>query len=164
MPTTVYGLSINDEEYLDNNTLQSLAALLAAHNHDGSSTKGAAAQQVSTTHTPAATGDIEVSGDAVQFFGTALRKILPLQVASVALTPAAVGANTTAEQSFTVGAPFSATAAPAAVLKPAAQAGLGIVGHRMIDGTHLGITFCNTTAGSITPTAGESYNIVLVGS
>jgi len=164
MPTTIYGLTINDEEYIDNPTVQSLATLLGSHNHDGSATKGLAAQQISTSHAPAAAGDVEVLNDALQFFGTALRKILPLQTVSLVASPAAVAANTTAEQSFAVGAPFSATTVPAGVVKPTAQAGLGIAGHRMIDATHLGITFSNNTGSSITPAASESYTIVLVGS
>lgn len=164
MPTTVYGLTIPDQEYIDNGTLQALAALIDQHNHDGSATKGLAALQVSTSHVPAAAGDIEVLNDFVQFFGTALRKILPLQTVSLTLSPAAVAANTAGEQSFVVGAPFSATTVPAAVIKPTVQTGLGIVGHRQIDATHLGITFSNNTASSITPTAGESYTVVLVGS
>ncbi|HEX6512359.1 MAG TPA: hypothetical protein VF157_08675, partial [Chloroflexota bacterium] len=143
MPTTVYGLTIPDEEYIDNGALQALAALIAAHNHDGSSTKGSAAQQLSTSHVPAAAGDVEVVNDVLQFFGTALRKVLPIQTAILTLTPAAVAANTTAEQSFVVASPFSATTAPAAVIKPTVQAGLGIVGHRQIDATHLGVTFSN---------------------
>jgi len=164
MPTTVYGLTIPDAEYIDNATVQALAALIATHNHDGSAAKGLSAQQVSSTHVPASAGDVEVLNDFVQFFGTALRKVLPLQTASLTLTPAAVAANTAAEQSFVVGAPFSATTVPAAVIKPTVQTGLGIVGHRQIDATHLGITFSNNTAASITPTAGESYIVVLVGS
>ena len=163
MPTTVYGLTIADEEYIDNGTLQSLAALVASHKHDNASA-GVPVQNVSTSHVPAGAGDVEVLNDTFQFFGTALRKILPLQTTTVTLTPSAVAANTTAEQSFIVGAPFSATTVPATVIKPAAQAGLGIVGHRMIDATHLGITFANNTGSSITPTAGENYTVVLAGS
>ena len=162
MPTTVYGLTINDEEYIDNPTVQTLAGLIAAHKHDNVSA-GVPVQNITTSHVPAATGDVQIVSDTLQFFGSALRKILPLQTASLTLSPAAVAANTTAEQSFVVSAPFSATTVPAAVIKPTAQAGLGIAGHRMIDATHLGITFMNATAGSITPTAAEAYTVVLVG-
>jgi hypothetical protein len=163
MPTTVYGLTIPDEEYIDNAALQSLAALVASHNHDGSVTKGVAAQQVSTGHVPAAAGDVQVVNDMLQFFGTALRKILPLQTTSISLAPAAVAANSAVEQSFVVGAPFSATTVPAAVIKSTPQSGLGIVGHRQIDATHLGITFSNNSGSSITPTPGDIYTVVLIG-
>jgi hypothetical protein len=164
MPTTVYGLTIPDEEYIDNTTLQALASAVAAHNHDGSAGKGLPSQQLSTSHLPAASGDVEIINDMILFFGSALRRVLPLQVTSLTLAPAAIAANTTVEQSFVVGSPFSNATAPAAVIKPTAQAGLDIVGHRQIDSTHLGITFSNNTGSSITPTVGELYTVVLVGS
>ena len=79
-------------------------------------------------------------------------------VISVTLSPAAVSANTSAEQTFTV------TGLQAGdhvmVNKPSAQAGLAIVGTRAAANT-LAITFGNFTAGSITPTASETY-LVLV--
>jgi hypothetical protein len=164
MPTSVFGLTLPDEEYVDNPTLQTLAAAIAAHNHDGSAAKGLAAQQLSTGHTPAAAGDVQVLNDMLLFFGTALRRILPLQVTTLTLATSAVAANTTAEQSFVVSSPFSATTTPAAVIKATPQAGLGIVGHRQIDATHLGVTFSNNTGSSITPTVGDTYTIVLIGS
>ncbi len=76
---------------------------------------------------------------------------------SIALTPALVAANTTAEQSFVIPA-VSPALAPGAVVvtvnKPTAQAGLGIVGSRLIDATHLGITFSNNTAGGFDANGG----------
>lgn len=73
-----------------------------------------------------------------------------------ALTPSAVSANTTAEQTFTVTG-LAVGDVVAAINKPTAQAGLGIVGFRVSAANTLAITFSNNTAGSITPTAGESY-------
>jgi hypothetical protein len=83
------------------------------------------------------------------------------------LTPGVVAANTTAEQSLVVAAlnpPAGFALAQAAVFatKPTAQAGLGIVGVRVIDSTHIGITFVNDTAGGLTPTAAETYQILIV--
>lgn len=48
------------------------------------------------------------------------------------------------------------------VNKPTAQAGLGIVGARVTAKDTLGITFMNTTVGSITPTASEIYKVLHV--
>lgn len=43
------------------------------------------------------------------------------------------------------------------VMKPTAQAGLDIVGCRVVSNNVVGITFANVTAATITPTASESY-------
>jgi len=73
----------------------------------------------------------------------------------VALTPAAVAANTTAEQQFNVvGLPIGGLVA---VNKPTAQAGLIIVGARVVAAGVLGITYANVTGAAITPTAAETY-------
>lgn len=78
------------------------------------------------------------------------------------LSPAAVPAATIAEQQFTVvGLPAGALVQ---VSKPTAQAGLDIVGCRVVSNNVLGITFANPTASPITPTAAESYTVnVLLG-
>ena len=85
-----------------------------------------------------------------------------MQRTTAALTPAAVAANTTAEQTFNVNTPNGATDLVFAQ-KPAAQAGLGVVGCRRVSGTQIAITFCNDTAGALTPTAAESYNLYWLG-
>lgn len=82
-------------------------------------------------------------------------------VLTASLTPAAVAANTTAEQSFT-GFSNAATDVALGVSKPTAQAGLGIVGQRIIDATHVGITFSNNTGAGITPTAAETYSVLVM--
>jgi len=78
--------------------------------------------------------------------------------ATLTLSPHAVAANTTAEQTFTLQG-----IRPGDVLldvnSAAPQAGLGIVGRRVSAVNTIGITFANNTAGSITPTAGTSYAI-----
>lgn len=83
-----------------------------------------------------------------------------LSALSVALTPAIVAANTTAEQTFTVPG-VRASDVVVQVSKPSAQAGLGIVGARVSAADTVGITFSNNTAAGITPTAAETYKLVL---
>ena len=65
--------------------------------------------------------------------------IMAVGVASVALTPALVGAATTAEQTFT--APGLRVGDTVCVSKPTAQAGLGIVGGARLRGQHAGHHF-----------------------
>jgi hypothetical protein len=77
---------------------------------------------------------------------------------TVTLSPAAVAANSTVEQVFTV-----TGVSPTGIVhvtKPTNQAGLGIVGFRAVANNQLGITFVNATAATITPTASESYSYV----
>ena len=78
-----------------------------------------------------------------------------LQFPAVTLTPAAVVANTTVEQSFTVAG--VQTGMWVAVTKPTTQAGLLVCGARVLAPDTVGVTFMNVTASTITPTAGESY-------
>lgn len=83
-----------------------------------------------------------------------------LQIVSVALTPSAVSANTTAQQTFTVTG-VKTTDVVISVEKPSHQAGLGIVGARVTAADTVGITFSNNTGAGITPTAGETYDFVV---
>lgn len=83
-----------------------------------------------------------------------------LGVISVALSPAIVAANTTAEQTFTVPG-VAASDMLVEVNKPTAQAGLGIAGVRVTAANTVGITFSNNTAAGITPTAAETYKFML---
>lgn len=79
---------------------------------------------------------------------------------AVALTPAQVAANTTAEQTFTVNGLIIGDFVE--VNKPTSQAGLGLANFRVSAANTLAITFSNNTAAGITPTAGESYQILVV--
>lgn len=79
---------------------------------------------------------------------------------AVALTPAQVAANTTAEQTFTVTGLQIGDFVE--VNKPTSQAGLGLANFRVSAANTLAITFSNNTAAGITPTAGESYQILVV--
>ncbi len=86
---------------------------------------------------------------------------LPLAFLMLQLSPVSVAAGTTAEQSFTIASGLvtyiNSVPGSAFVNKPSQQAGLAIVGCRVIDATHIGITFQNNTGAAILPTAGEIY-------
>ncbi len=84
---------------------------------------------------------------------------------SMTLTPAAVGPNSTIEQQFSVTSTQLGTGPGVAVgqllqvMKPSSQAGLDIVGCRVVSNEVIGITFSNVTAATITPTAAEAYTV-----
>ncbi len=75
-----------------------------------------------------------------------------------ALTPAQVLTVTAPEQTFTVSGLLVGDFVQ--VMKPSAQAGLGIAGARVTAVDTLGITYVNPTAGNITPTA--ETDVILV--
>lgn len=72
------------------------------------------------------------------------------------LSPVSVAANTSAEQLFTFPGVLP-TDFLCTVIKPTAQAGLGIVGFRVSAANQIGITFANFTASPIVPTASQTY-------
>ena len=82
-----------------------------------------------------------------------------MDVVTLVMSPSIVAANTTAEQTFTC--PGLAVNDYVHVNKPTAQAGLGIVGCRVSAANTLAVTFSNNTVAGITPTASETY-LVLV--
>lgn len=88
--------------------------------------------------------------------GTSISKI---RTYAASLTPAAVAANTSAEETFTVAG--LTTADKVTVNGPAPTAGTGIVNARVSAADTLALTFGNFTAGSLTPTSG-TYLIVAV--
>lgn len=73
---------------------------------------------------------------------------------TAALTPAAVGPNTTSEQFFTV---TSSVGQVVFVNKAASQTGLMITNARVASANQVAIQFQNLTAATITPTAAETY-------
>ena len=79
---------------------------------------------------------------------------------SLALTPSAVAANTTAEQTFAATGIGLLVTDNVDVSKPTFQAGLGIVNVRVSAVDTLAITYVNATAGSLTPTA-ETYQVAV---
>ncbi len=80
---------------------------------------------------------------------------------TTALSPASVAANTTAEQQFAVSGLRAGEAV--VVTKPTVQAGLDVVGYRIVRDNVLGITFGNYTSGALTPTAAENYTVYGLG-
>lgn len=77
---------------------------------------------------------------------------------SATLTPAAVAANTVAEQTFT-GVTGLMPGMVLQVNKPTTQAGLALLTARCSASNTLVLTFANTTGSAITPTAGEVYQV-----
>ena len=116
-----------------------IAGAKPAHNDK----MGVIADRIQNLTTQGALGTSHVTG--IDFF-------------SVQLTPSSIVKQTTAEQTFTVNG-LRYGSAPI-VVKPTAQAGLGIVGARVSAENTLAITFSNVTAGTLTPTGGETYLIV----
>ena len=102
--------------------------------------------------------------DLSDFPQSSIGNIQKVGLFQIALTPASVAANTTAEQAFAAtGIGLSTGGFPSIepqdfvwVNKPTAQAGLGIVGMRVSATDTLAITYMNDTASPIVPTA-ETY-------
>jgi hypothetical protein len=99
---------------------------------------------------------ITSNGPTAQAFGNAQQ----IALLSVTLSPAQVAANTTAEQTFTVNGLLVGDFVE--VNKPTSQAGLGLANFRVSAANTLAITFSNNTGAGITPTASESYQILVV--
>lgn len=85
-----------------------------------------------------------------------------LKVLTAVLSPAIVGANTTAESAAQTVTGLLTTDTLLVVNKPTAQAGLAIGGWRISAADALRITFVNDTASGITPTASELYTVVVL--
>lgn len=79
---------------------------------------------------------------------------------SLAITPSAVAANTTAEQTFAATGIGLLVTDNVDVSKPTFQAGLGIVNVRVSAVDTLAITYINATASPITPAA-ETYQVAV---
>ena len=84
-----------------------------------------------------------------------------LRYFTATLSPAAIAANTSAEQTFTV-VGVDVNDILVGYQKPTAQAGLAIFGGRVSAVDQVGLTFGNFTASSITPTASQVYSFVVV--
>ena len=74
------------------------------------------------------------------------------------LATSSVGATTTAE--ITSSCKGLLATDVIAVNKPAAQAGLGIVGYRVTAADALGVAYSNISSGAITPTSTDTYDII----
>jgi hypothetical protein len=83
-----------------------------------------------------------------------------INVIQLTLSPASVANATSAEQTFTM--TNLGTADLVYVMKPTAQAGLGIVGSRCSAAGVLAVTFGNFTSATITPTSAETYVVMVI--
>lgn len=99
-------------------------------------------------------GATHFSGLGIGSGGTDLALI---KIYTATINPAAVGAATSAEQTFTVTG--LAVGDIPVVVKPTGTAGVGIVGARVSAANTLALTFMNATAGSVDP-ASETYTIL----
>lgn len=111
---------------------------------------------ITFSNVPAAGGNITPT--ASQAYGVVAIRGMGALALTATLSPAAVAANTTAEQTFAVTGLRVGDLVQ--VNKPTAQAGLDIGNARVVSNNILGITFLNVTAAAITPTASEIYNII----
>ncbi len=103
------------------------------------------------------TGELVLSGGAkVGSSGNSFTQII---LSTVTLSPATVAVNTTAEQTFFING--LTTGDFVSVNKPAAQAGLGIVGVRVSAASTLAITFANVTGAIIQPSV-EAYKVFAI--
>lgn len=75
------------------------------------------------------------------------------------LSPAAVAQATSAEQTFPL--PGVLPGDILEISKPTNQAGLGIGNVRVSAKDQIAVSFINATAASITPTAGETYQVLV---
>lgn len=80
-------------------------------------------------------------------------------VFSVTLSPSAIGATTSGEQTFAATGIGLLTTDLVLVQKPTAQAGILIGGSRVSASDTLAITFANISTGTLTPTASEVYKV-----
>lgn len=99
----------------------------------------------------------DINADSLNFNSDSFKPVTSIYHTTATLSPTAVTANETAEQTFTVAGVNVGDVV--FVNKPTAQAGLGIVGARVSAANTVGITFSNNTGSSITPTASEVYQI-----
>lgn len=81
---------------------------------------------------------------------------------NLALTPAVVGTGGSVEQTFATTGIGLLTTDVVLVQKPATQAGLSIGGSRVSAADTLAITYVNSTAVSITPTANQTYVVTVL--
>lgn len=81
------------------------------------------------------------------------------RIIETTLNPAAVAANTTAEEAFTVAT--LTTSDRVFVSKPSLTAGVGIVNARVSAADTIAITFVNATGAPVNP-ASETYSILVV--
>lgn len=79
---------------------------------------------------------------------------------SLTLSPASVSNASSVEQTFTMTGLL--TTDQVIVSNPAPQSGLGIVNSRVQAAGVIGISFANTSAATITPTAATAYQVLVI--
>jgi hypothetical protein len=85
-----------------------------------------------------------------------------VKVFTAVLSPAIVATITVAESAAQTVTGLLTTDTLLSIIKPTAQAGLGIAGGRIAAANDLRIWFVNPTAGGITPTASETYTVTVL--
>ncbi len=96
---------------------------------------------------------------ASETYGVVALKGGPAQ--TITISPTAVAASTTAE--FQTALTGAVVGQVVQVNKPTVQAGLEVVGARVVSAGLLGISFMNVTSATLTPTAAEGYVVVSLG-
>ena len=110
--------------------------------------------EVFAQSTPPGTAPVPPAHDAID------PRLLPYRRYSASLSPAIVASHTCAAQSFTF-AGIRAADILVGVNKPTEQAGLSVTPGHVIGANTLTLNFCNYTGAGITPTAAETYNVVV---
>lgn len=85
----------------------------------------------------------------------------PIRVITATVDLASVAANTTAEQDITVTG-VEATDELLNVVKPAVQAGIGIVGARVKAANTIALTLVNATAAPVDDASEEGWKFILL--
>lgn len=78
-------------------------------------------------------------------------------ILGVALTPSAIGATTTSEQTFTITGLQLGDFVD--VSKPSHQPGISLGNARVSAANTLALEFANVSSGTLTPTAAETYSV-----
>ena len=111
--------------------------------------------------------------DKVGFFGTAPvvqpgqaglnpRTTANIVVYATTQTPTSVAPNTSGERAMTITGVLAADMV-AVVNKPTSQAGLAVGTARVSAANTIQVTFGNLTAATVTPTVGETYEVITIG-
>lgn len=145
---TVTGILSTDMVFINKPTAQAGLVLTKGRVFAANTVKLTFANLTAATLTPTGSEAYVVGGIAAN-----------LQL-SQALTPVSVAANTTVEQTFTVTG--LDVGMMVEVNKPTTQAGLAVLSARVSAKNQIAITFLNNTAAALTPTAGESYEILAI--
>lgn len=137
------------------------ARVFSGDNIDGSSLGSSTADRISL-YNSGVVPQRSNPGQAPIFHGSGGQVVTYQQT----LTPATIATLTAAEQSLTVGTTAGngllATDFLAAVNKPTAQAGIGVHTGRISAANTLQLVYSNTSGGTLTPTAGQVYNVTVL--